>query len=634
MAGTETERFGVTPDDLRKYKWQARITPSGEKNWLSSDYQFAAAAKECEDAGDDLGLRVYSLLHTIGSFHPNYESKGNPYGPLWSGADGKRSLMAEDLSDKDLEALAGIVQEIQDADFRARVADVLWECKRDYKMAEIAVHAFLEAADHVKTDDLWPPYTERLERAAQLAARLGFGKPLHQKVLATVERAITEFEKNLKSGLLCKKLMHIALEHDAKDTLRYAKLSQRLAEEFASIENWDFAEMYWQFAAEWYWRRKEEAEVRRCQLAAAECIISKAEQGLTNEKLGAGFAGHWMGVAVQALRDAKADPSRIREIHRRFLELQRQAMTTLNPMELNVDAIPGFRETEEQVTKAAVEHVTGYSFQRAIIRFGHIAKPTDAAHLREQVKEQSEQFVWDKIVGTEALDHTGKVADKIPATGFGPEDVEAEAMRKKMVLQAKEIGWQLPVAWRIEPARLAILKEHPIRRRDLFFLLANNPFIPAGHEGIYVRGLQAGFFGDWLVAMHLLIPQIESSIRYVFQQHDVVTSTLESDGTQKERDLNQLLWMPELEQIFGPDIAFDLRGILIERFGDNMRNEFAHGLMPESAFYVPTAAYLWWLVLHLCVTGHVHARFATERADQNETAAEKGTPSQEKVAAN
>jgi hypothetical protein len=263
--------------------------------------------------------------------------------------------------------------------------------------------------------------------------------------------------------------------------------------EFASINNWDFAEMYWQLAAEWYWRRKEETEVGRCQRAAAECIVSKAEQGLTNEKLGAGFAGHWVGVAVQALRDAKADPSRIKEIHRRFLELQRQAVITLNPMEPNVDAIPGFRETEEQVTKAAVEHVTGYPFQRAIIRFAHIAKPTDAADLREQVKKQSEQFIWDKIVGTEALDHTGKIADRIPATGFGPEDVEADAMRKKMVLQAKEIGWQLPVAWRIEPARLAILKEHPVRRRDLFFLLANNPFIPAGHEGIYVRGLQAGF---------------------------------------------------------------------------------------------------------------------------------------------
>src|SRR5207253_6305138 len=144
-----------------------------------------------------------------------------------------------------------------------------------------------------------------------------------------------------------------------------------------------------------------------------------------------------------------------------------------------------------------------------------------------------------------------------------------EAMRKKMVMQAKQTHWPLQVAWKIEPGRVTIIKEHGVRQRDLVFLVGDNPFIPSDHEGIYLRGLQSGFFGDWLVAMHLLIPQIESSIRYVFQQHDVVTSTLESDGTQKERDLNQLLWMPELEQIFGPDIAFDLRGILIERFGDN-----------------------------------------------------------------
>lgn len=612
------ERFRISAEDLRKYNWQERIAPKGAKDWLSSRYQFASAAKESKDRGDDLGFRVFSLLDIITSFYPNYDSKGNPYGPAWSGVDGRRSLMAEDLSDADLDALQSVVHEITDADFRARVADILWECKRDHKMAELAVHAFLEAAEKTKTDGLWPPYTERLERAAHLAAKLGFGKSLHQQVLRAVEAAITEFEKNLKSGLLCNRLMHIAFAHEVTDTLRYATLSERLAKEFAAAGNWDFSQMYWQLAEQWHRRRKEEEEARRCQLAAAECLISKAEQGLTNEKLGASFAAHWMGAGVEALRQARADSERINEAHRRFLELQRQALGTLNSMELNVDAIAGFRETEQQVQEAAVQHVTGYSFERAVVRFAHIAKPSDADHLRDQAKDQSEEFIWDKIAGTEALDHAGKVTDKIPPTGFGPED--AEAMRKKMVLQAKQIAWPLTVDWRIEPARIAILKEHPVRRRDLFFLIANNPFIPPGHEGIYLRGLQAGFFGDWLVAMHLLIPQIEASIRYVFQQHGFVTSTLESDGTQKERDLNQLLWMPELEQIFGPDISFDLRGILIERFGDNMRNEFAHGLMPEGAFYQPTAAYLWWLVVHLCVTGHVQTRKLSKATEDKATA--------------
>jgi hypothetical protein len=107
--------------------------------------------------------------------------------------------------------------------------------------------------------------------------------------------------------------------------------------------------------------------------------------------------------------------------------------------------------------------------------------------------------------------------------------------------------------------------------------------------------------------MHLLIPQIEASIRHVLQHEGMVTSTLEADGTQKERDLNQLLWLPQVEQVFGSDILFDLRGILTEKFGHNLRNDLAHGLLPESGYYREACVYLWWLVLYLCYQGHVIA---------------------------
>jgi hypothetical protein len=177
-----------------------------------------------------------------------------------------------------------------------------------------------------------------------------------------------------------------------------------------------------------------------------------------------------------------------------------------------------------------------------------------------------------------------------------------------MIQSAKMINWPMQVVWRIEPARSTIINEHPIRWRDLVLLVSDNPFIPSGHEGIYLRGIQSGFFGDWLAAMHLLIPQLEASFRYVFQQRDIVTSKLEQNGIQKERDLNELLWMPEFEDIFGANLTFDLRGILIESFGCNMRNESAHGLMPEGAFYQPAAVYLWWLALRLCWTGYQFTR--------------------------
>lgn len=224
--------------------------------------------------------------------------------------------------------------------------------------------------------------------------------------------------------------------------------------------------------------------------------------------------------------------------------------------------------------------------------------------LKENERENSEDTIWDKLFGANRLDRDGKISEIMPAMGLGGDDPDQVAFRQKLVQTASMINWPTAVEWRIEPARFTILQEHSVRLKDLEFFVTNNPFIPKGHEGIYRRGIQAVFFGDWLVAMHLLIPQLETSLRHVLQQHGVVTSTLDSDGTQKERDINQLLWDPKADEIFGSDILFDLRGILIERFGCNMRNEMAHGLIYEGGFYRAESIYLWWLVIRMCWIGY------------------------------
>ena len=46
---------------------------------------------------------------------------------------------------------------------------------------------------------------------------------------------------------------------------------------------------------------------------------------------------------------------------------------------------------------------------------------------------------------------------------------------------------------------------------------------------------------------------------------------------------------------------FDLQGLLVERFGVNLRNRMAHGLMGDDEFASPTGLYLWWLVLRICM---------------------------------
>jgi hypothetical protein len=127
-----------------------------------------------------------------------------------------------------------------------------------------------------------------------------------------------------------------------------------------------------------------------------------------------------------------------------------------------------------------------------------------------------------------------------------------------------------------------------------------------------------------LQATHLLVPQIENSIRHVLNQRGLITTTLRN-GIQKERDINDLLPSDDVKQIFGEDLVFDLRGILIERFGHNLRNKSAHGLMPEEEFYDASSVYLWWLMLHISWNAFLtaHSPSAAPQVDQKRNPVER-----------
>jgi len=105
-----------------------------------------------------------------------------------------------------------------------------------------------------------------------------------------------------------------------------------------------------------------------------------------------------------------------------------------------------------------------------------------------------------------------------------------------------------------------------------------------------------------LLAAHLLIPQVEQSLRYALSQRGSIVSGLDSQQIQEEYTLNSMIfrYKSEISQIFDEDILFDLQGLLVERFGSNLRNLLAHGLMDHNEFYSWHILYLWWLVLRLC----------------------------------
>ena len=198
------------------------------------------------------------------------------------------------------------------------------------------------------------------------------------------------------------------------------------------------------------------------------------------------------------------------------------------------------------------------------------------------------------------VDERGRVVGRMPSfLSVDPEEAE-RAIRAEMLSQANQYRQTYAAAF-VHPAWRQINLDHDVRLGDLLPVVLDNPFVPEGHENTNARGLLAGFKGDFLTATHLLIPQLENSIRHVLSHRGVIVSKLDSFNIQEEKDLGALLYEPKLEELLGEDLVFDLQGLLVERFGVNIRNRMAHGLMGDDEFASPTVLYLWWLVLRICM---------------------------------
>ena len=106
-----------------------------------------------------------------------------------------------------------------------------------------------------------------------------------------------------------------------------------------------------------------------------------------------------------------------------------------------------------------------------------------------------------------------------------------------------------------------------------------------------------------MTAASLLIPQLENSLRHVLQLVGRDSSKIEEDGIQGDRTLTVLLshFRDDLEQVFGPEMVWEIDALFNFRPGPALRHELAHGKLPSGAFYSPEVMSACWLIFFLVV---------------------------------
>jgi Domain of unknown function (DUF4209) len=572
----------LTKEDFERSAYEEIITNCDKKICERYSSKFFEKAKEAQELGNITDQAALTLLGCVTSPRLKSESNDEPFAALWVMNDGSRSPIPTDFSDAHLNIIRDFVPDITDAELRARIADILWIRLHDYRMAQLAVDSYLASASLLEDPEKWTYCVDRIERALRLS-RKSNQKQHSSKVIAHIEFVLDKYQGEDKL-FLSVKLMELLQEQKQGEPSKYSALAEKAALRAESEHNWHKARDCWGVKVGWHKMEKDSDKEREAGTRLAETYVKEAEDALERETPSYLTASRHLQSAIEAFRrvGGEAAKQQVEVLHKKLIEYQKQSRSELVPISQELDI--------SEFVKKARRYVEGKNIQDALFSLALIAKSPKVSELKARVEENAEKFILQHFFPMVIMNEQGKVVGR-------QSSVRDEMFREAVYHQ------QMQAEAVIAPAMYQINLEHNVKISDFYPIVANSAFVPQGREDIYARGLYAGLVGDYLVATHLLIPQIENSLRSILSDRGFITSGLNDDGIQDEHNINTFFREKESEliQIFGEDITFDLQGLLVQKgFGSNLRNLMAHGLKSYNGFFQPQTVYLWWLTLHLC----------------------------------
>lgn len=145
-----------------------------------------------------------------------------------------------------------------------------------------------------------------------------------------------------------------------------------------------------------------------------------------------------------------------------------------------------------------------------------------------------------------------------------------------------------------------ISSKFEVEEKDIQKIVENSIIVPEDRRGAYVKGIMAGFSGDYLTALCLLVPQVENSVRELAVECGEPVYNLNEDGIEELKTMHAVLELEGIKECLDEDFLLALKTIFCSKFGFNMRNNIAHGLFSDKQFQSYQALYTWWFILKMC----------------------------------
>lgn len=539
---------------------------------------------------DLIGEEDRALLEAVMHMTLKPEDKKNPFVPMYSLGDGRRSMIPKDLTGEQLERLSELMVEVEGDKTIARIADVLWvrryEGSNCLKYRKIALEHYISFPINV---DNWLPRggAQMLARAVVLARALK-----DEVALSRISRKVlAALDDDANSKLICR-LARFIYYNNLSD-IDYLHIIQRVRVVLDESGDHIFAiEECHDLIAKLYRKLGEKN-------AAYDEIVTKAQQVVAwakaqGDQLDSGIAQGRLEPVKDELyklpknyKEARGLKELIDEVDALLNGAYENGLKTMHHFKSEpIDLMPYIEKAREKVREMDVNHamvflLTSYNFSFA------------------KLKEMDQHTILD-FFPMRQVDEKGRpvAIDRAEDSNSGG---GLSYFRRMNYMSQVEIA----VKSGLKPIHEEMRAKYSLGPATFKDLSTRSKSVPLAIREVVAKGLFYGYSGDYETACYILIPQIECILRARFGEKEIVTRLKNADPT-KEEEVSLSSLVKNCNKLYDEDLAFELQMLFDSPPYLNLRNDFVHGRMSECNNSV-WAFYIWWFVLKRVYEGVFNA---------------------------
>lgn len=532
-----------------------------------------------ESLSSEKEKKIFLLFKNIASLTVKFDKGVAEYNPGIIIYGEGRTFDLADMSEVDYILLECVDVKRLPLLLRARLSNILWNVKKNFSMAEIAIVSYHELYSILFDVENWTYCVKYIKHAIRLANKVRKGD-LADKYIQELFIDVTKVNGSDKLFFSIS-VIEFLIECNASGMLQMIEVLDNIIKN--SLDNIDKVEKAYELKKQIYNKENKKAAAKESQLQLAEYYekVSVANDDVRSLYV----AENILGKAIQIYKSEGKKEEQERAT-KKLLKVQKKIPKHMIPISVKADATKDYN--------AFISMFKNLNFEQAVVRLIQSVPIISKEDLEKRVLENATDPVAC-LFGMGVKNDKGQTVVNIPALDISnpKKDMLAFEMHMNQEALRLEECYGKILWWGIS----YIKENYQFEKSDLLFLVEDNPIIPEGRNQVLLSAIFYGLNGELFEALHILAPQMEKLFRTIAEECGSVMAELKKDFTVQEKLLTSIFDDEILWDCYDNNILFLFKGLLNEKSGANIRNEIAHGIMTSSKGNSAVAIYFYCLVL-------------------------------------